>query len=312
MISIKSTNCFLALSLSFLLISAGCSDNTEPEPTGESAGVDLGDPSGKVDLGNSEPFATSKTRKPISLSGKNSGAGSGGTLDAEEKQLDSVMEALRPLQVLLGTWEGKTFRKVGGFASLETVNWVWDLKSDRNQPALAMKADKSQYLQSARLTYLLDKQVFQLAAIDKEGTERVYQGSYSKPVEDVPGDTKKLERTFQLKLTQVIADAPKKIAEIVINQQKNDRYLMEVYNQSGEKMFRYDTIANQRQGTSFAISDSDYGEKTCVISQGLGTTQVSFEGKTFWVCCSGCKAAFEDEPKRWIAKFEARKKSETK
>ena len=66
-----------------------------------------------------------------------------------------------------------------------------------------------------------------------------------------------------------------------------------------------DTIGCQRTGTSFALSDSDYGEKTCVISQGLGTTAVSFQGKTYWVCCSGCKAAFEEEPAKWIARFEA-------
>ena len=73
----------------------------------------------------------------------------------------------------------------------------------------------------------------------------------------------------------------------------------------GTGMFnRVDTINIQREGTSFALSDTDYGDKTCVISQGLGTTSVSHKGKTYWVCCSGCKAAFEEEPDRWIAKFE--------
>ena len=52
----------------------------------------------------------------------------------------------------------------------------------------------------------------------------------------------------------------------------------------------------------FALSDTDYGEKTCIISQGLGTIAVSYQGKTYWVCCSGCKAAFEDDPQRWIAR----------
>lgn len=42
-----------------------------------------------------------------------------------------------------------------------------------------------------------------------------------------------------------------------------------------------------------------------MISQGLGTTQVSYKGKSYWVCCSGCKAAFEEDPEKWIAKFEA-------
>jgi hypothetical protein len=72
---------------------------------------------------------------------------------------------------------------------------------------------------------------------------------------------------------------------------------------------RVDTIHSQREGTSFALSDTDYGDKTCIISQGLGTIAVSYQGRSYWVCCTGCKAAFEDEPERWIAKWEAMKKS---
>jgi YHS domain-containing protein len=33
---------------------------------------------------------------------------------------------------------------------------------------------------------------------------------------------------------------------------------------------------------------------------------VSHKGKTFWVCCSGCKAAFDAEPEVWIARAEQR------
>ena len=50
------------------------------------------------------------------------------------------------------------------------------------------------------------------------------------------------------------------------------------------------------------MSDSDYGDKTCIISQGLGTISVSYKGKSYWVCCTGCKAAFEAEPETWIAR----------
>ncbi|MBD3673017.1 MAG: TRASH domain-containing protein [Planctomycetaceae bacterium] len=47
-----------------------------------------------------------------------------------------------------------------------------------------------------------------------------------------------------------------------------------------------------------------------MVSGGLGTATVSFEGKTYYVCCSGCSAAFNEEPERWIAKAleEAKKK----
>jgi YHS domain-containing protein len=30
---------------------------------------------------------------------------------------------------------------------------------------------------------------------------------------------------------------------------------------------------------------------------------VSYQGKSYPVCCSGCAAAFNDDPERWIAKM---------
>ena len=36
---------------------------------------------------------------------------------------------------------------------------------------------------------------------------------------------------------------------------------------------------------------------------------VSFQGKTYYVCCSGCRDAFNEEPEKYIAEFEAKKKN---
>lgn len=55
------------------------------------------------------------------------------------------------------------------------------------------------------------------------------------------------------------------------------------------------------------MNDEDYGEKECIISGGLGTIQVSYQGKSYWVCCTGCKAAFEEDPESWIAEYNAKK-----
>jgi hypothetical protein len=126
---------------------------------------------------------------------------------------------------------------------------------------------------------------------------------------DVPGDNNKLQRTFVLELTQVAPEDLSRLSRIVLNQQENNRYLFEVHDRRGDEFAKYDTVANQRQGTSFAANLDDYGEKTCIISQGLGTMSVSHKGKSYWVCCSGCKAAFEDDPERWIAKAAERAKA---
>ena len=225
---------------------------------------------------------------------------------------DDIVQALKPLQVMLGQWEGKTFKKVNGFAVVEQSDWAWDFQSDPQQPALRLRSTNSPYLKDARLTYLPKADQYAMVVTTTDGGSRKYTGEFTEPIRDVAGDDSKLQRTFKLKFAQVEPAQRDEMAEFIINQQANDRYLIEVYDQTGNRLLRRDTIANQREGTSFALSDTNYGDKTCIISQGLGTIAVRFEGQSFWVCCTGCKAAFEDDPKKWIDRYMARKDTEQK
>ena len=219
-----------------------------------------------------------------------------------EKQLDDVKKALKPIQVVLGPWHAIIDKS----KDYEDLQWVWDWKTDRAQPALAMATkEDGAYFKTMRLTFLVEEEKFQMTVADKEGKQRVLQGTFTAEPTDRPGDDKKQtpQRTFKLLLTET-GDA-KDRWQIVMNQQDNNRYLLELARLRGKTFVRFDTIGSQREGTSFALDDSDFKEKTCVISQGLGTMQVSHKGKSYWVCCSGCKAAFEEDPEKWIAKFEA-------
>ncbi len=243
-----------------------------------------------------------KAFKPVEI-GATGSAGSTSSADAGER-VESARAALKPLQILVGNWNG-TSRK----AILDQPNWAWDLKTDPKQPALRIKSEKGQYIRDGRLTFFPASQDFEFTATDAEGKNRVFRGTFSREVQDIPGDDKKLQRSYKLELTEPQADADGEQWRVAINQQENNRYIMEIDRKRGSGQFiRLDTINTQREGTSFALSDTDYGEKTCVVSQGLGTTSVTYKGKSYWVCCSGCKAAFEDEPERWIAKYEAMNK----
>ncbi|QDU08915.1 hypothetical protein [Gimesia aquarii] len=303
-----------------LVFCVSCSSSEAPQNVPEEVTVDLG--GSGVDLGSASSLEMEgdlaneekPTRRfqPITL-GNNSKSTVTKTEVPDEQKFDNVLEALKPLQIMLGDWGGTTFKKIGGFSSVETLDWVWDLQTDPAQPALVMKADKSRYYKNARLTYLTGKQKYQLILTNKAGQKRVYEGDFSVPLKKVPGDDNPnvMHSTFKLSLSLVEPADEKKYAQIIFNQQNNDRYMFELYDLRGESYTRFDTINTRRKGTSFAKSDSDYGDKTCVISGGLGTSQVTYQGKSYWVCCSGCRKAFDADPEKWIAKYEANKK-ETK
>lgn len=267
-------------------------------------------------------------RRPVQLGETKDGSQSAADADAEAA-VESVMAALQPLQVLLGLWNG-TSRK----AELDQPEWIWDLQTNPDQPALIMSSPKGKYIREARLTFNPTTQKYLLTTTSADRERRQYQGSLIEPVVDEVDDEDRVQRRFRLQLTEsTLAEATtadtaagtdsdqaagrgaaggsREIWQLELALQNNDRYLLELNRRRGNSPFqRVDTINTLRQGTSFAMTRSeDYGEKKCIISQGLGTIAVSHQGKTYWVCCTGCKAAFEEDPEKWIAKFEAKEKA---
>lgn len=305
---------FSSLAVSIWIL--GCGGATEPEASKPAKG-DSKKPVSTVSTteeSTDEPKAAAakedaptESFAPVKLGGGGGDKSSNTTATAKknvspEKQLDDVKKALKPIQVVLGPWHAIIDKS----KEYEDLQWVWDWKTDRAQPALAMATkEDGAYFKTMRLTYLVEEEKFQMTVADKEGKQRVLQGAFTEEPTDKPGEDKKQtpQRTFKLLLTET-GDA-KDRWQIVMNQQENNRYLLELSRLRGKNFVRFDTVASQREGTSFALNDSDFKEKTCVISQGLGTIQVSHKGKSYWVCCSGCKAAFEEDPDKWIAKFEA-------
>ena len=242
-------------------------------------------------------------QSPVETSPSNSSTKVATPADVSRRAL---LEAMKPVQIMLGSWRGTTQKEAGDFKALDEPEWVWDFQSNREQPAMVMKSAKSPYFREARLTYLTESNKFQLSAIDPEGNIREFEGKFAAPVEEFQGDDQKMHIKYKLQLQQTNGTTPRDTWQVTFNQQENHRYLVELARQSGSNFIRFDTIATQRQGTSFAKSDASYGERECIISGGLGTTQVSYMGKSYWVCCSGCQAAFNEDPQSWIAEYQAK------
>lgn len=309
----------------FVLAASGCSEDAAAPET-----VVSGSPADAVAAAAEKSSATEKSStakqaaesptaensaapefRPLNLSslaGKSAdGKSSGATSAGGEQQIQTVIRQLQPLQVLLGQWRGTTRREFDNFKAVDSHEWVWDLRSDASQPALTLKSDKSPYLRSGRLTWDTQQQKFLLRGTDGEGHERNFVGDFTEPPHEITGSDDKLHRVYRLELNEEGGNGEE--WQVAFVQQENNRYLLEVGRRRGKAAFaRYDTVSTQREGTSFALSDTDYAEKTCIISEGLGTTELTYKGRSYWVCCSGCKAAFEEEPEKWIARAAQRPK----
>jgi len=254
-----------------------------------------------------------KQFRPLALSGLGSTSAKAGT-DASQmtasQKIQSVISHLQPMQILLGKWRGTTRREYESFKAVDSHEWVWDLRTDPEQPALVMASDKSPYLRSSRLSWDIAAGKFVLTGVDAEGRQRRLSGDFTEAPHEITGSDDKQHRIFRLELSEETSDSAEQW-QLAIAQQENNRYLLEVGKRRGKADFaRFDTVSTQRDGTSFALSDTDYAERTCIISEGLGTTEVTWKGRSYWVCCSGCKAAFDEDPDTWIARAAERAKAQ--
>ncbi len=309
--SLKSLSCVVGITAWLL---TGCADSP-PEPPAPVGSTTSAEGQQQAPAANTSPSSESEKSsaaveapvefKPLTLSAIETPAASA-TADATglsaDDQIRTIISRLQPLQILLGQWRGTTRREFENFKAVDNHEWVWDLRTNPSQPALVIRSDKSPYLRAGRLTWDTQQSRFVLSATDGEGKERRLTGDFSEAPHEVTGSDDKQHRVFRLELNEERAGQEGEQWQLAFAQQENNRYLLELGKRRGMATFsRYDTVSTQREGTSFALSDTGYAERTCIISEGLGTTELTWKGRSYWVCCSGCKAAFEEDPERWIA-----------
>src|SRR5262245_25249308 len=216
---------------------------------------------------------------------------------AADKKDPTPREALQGLNEFIGKWTGNGGPDKPNPASKdlwkETVGWAWKFKGDDAWLTLEIKDGK--YFKGGEVRWLADKKLYQMKLIDRADKEQVFEGQLQgdPPVlvlERVDPDTKE---TQQIKMNTT-----------------NDGIRLNLFFARKPKdrtLFTKDYVVSyNKDGES--IGGAKDRSKECVVTGGLGTMQVSYMGKTYWVCCTGCRDAFMDNPEKFIKEFEARKK----
>lgn len=201
-----------------------------------------------------------------------------------------VQEALQAFNGLIGGWRGaaQPVRGSNKGAWTEKAEWVWEIKKD--SVAIQYQVKDGKALQGARLTYDPEHQQFQLTATLPDKSPREFTGK-------LDGNKLILDST---------ADAEGYVHRMTITQlnEKRTLVLFEKRPASGDRFSRVVEVGYTREGTSLAVEGA--GEPECIVSGGKGTMQVSYKGKNYWVCCSGCRDAFNDDPEGILAEAAAR------
>jgi YHS domain-containing protein len=72
----------------------------------------------------------------------------------------------------------------------------------------------------------------------------------------------------------------------------------------GAGLARIAEIGYTRQGSDFGQGAA---QRECIVTGGAGTIAVEYGGKTYYVCCSGCRDLFQENPEAILA--ESRKRT---
>ena len=207
-------------------------------------------------------------------------------------------EALQVFNDLIGSWrgtgmpEGTQQEKQRGFW-IESISWEWQFKN--GDVALHAVIGKGKYYTGAELRYLPDKDLYQLTVHTLDKDTQLFTGKLS-----------------DRRLTLERQDETKKQNErLVISLLHSNRYLYgyETGPLDRPVLKKLYQVGATKEGVDFATGEA---KPECVVSGGLGTITVMHKGKTYYVCCSGCRDAFKDDPEKYIKEYEERKAKEAK
>jgi hypothetical protein len=209
-------------------------------------------------------------------------------------------EALKAFNELVGPWRGVGEPATGTVADKqkgfwkEGISWGWKIKGD--DAWLVLEVTNGKHFKGGELRYLADKDQFQLSMFPKDGGANwVFLGQI-----DDKGRNLIVDRSDE---------ARGEDQRITINLVGEIRFVYRFdRKKSNVKFYTRDyLVAATKEGESLGAADK---KPECVVTGGLGTSQVSYKGETFYVCCTGCRDAFNENPEKYIKEFKEKKAKE--
>ena len=211
--------------------------------------------------------------------------------DDADRSKSAQKEALAKFNGLIGGWRGTGQPRRGSNSGAwqEKAEWVWVLKDD--VVALDYVVTEGKLLKSARLAHDPKSGIYTLTAKIDDDIERTYAGKL---------DEQKLVLTSQ-------ADSKADEVYRITITQLNELRTLVLYEKRKPDITNFSRVAEvgyTRAGRRLAKEGG--GQPVCVVTGGLGTIEVQHKGKTYYVCCTGCQQAFEDDPEGILADYAAR------
>jgi hypothetical protein len=208
-----------------------------------------------------------------------------------------AISTLKPLSVLVGDWKGVAQPKRGSSVGAwqEKASAQWDFQED--QTTLQARFEPGTLIRTLQFTVPNKDAEWQLDLEQSNGEH--HQLTRTNPTQPTEPDQ---NSTFVFESND---EGPQRL-RCTIRRISQIRMTVLLEERSAEQTTwrRMAEIGMTRAGEKLASGNT--GERQCIVTGGLGTIRVSFEGKTYYVCCEGCQQVFDADPAGTIADYRKR------
>jgi YHS domain-containing protein len=217
---------------------------------------------------------------------------------ATQEEQAAQKESLAKVQRLVGSWRGVGQPQRGSTKNswTEDADWIWTFGTEG--PALVAKSSQGKYFRTLKLTAGQQEGKYTLTATPTAGDGDVrYEG--------------RLDDQGQLifDAEKAVGDLPRRLSFRFVAGGDRLLVLMERQRTGNDNLVRLAEVGYTRQGSGFGKATA---QRECIVTGGLGTIEVSHDGKTYYVCCTGCRDYFNEDPKKILVEYFARKEAEKK
>jgi hypothetical protein len=210
----------------------------------------------------------------------------------DSKKRQELLKGLQALNEFVGVWngDGKTTalgKPKGSWT--EVLEWGWRFKGD--DVWMTWKLKDGKFYKNGDLRYVPSKQGFELTLADLKGGKIVYEGKLEGQYLTLDGVDPETKATQRLKIN-VAGDG------IRLN-------LVATSKRAGSTIFSADyQVGYSMEGATLGAGQK---KQECIVSGGLGTGTVTYKGQTYFICCSGCRDAFNENPEFYVKQWQAKK-----
>ena len=214
-----------------------------------------------------------------------------GTAQPEKKAAPEdqakAKKALQDVQDFIGLWNLEGTQKVGGRTEAwkEQLRWGWKFMDGDAWFVADFAEGKGKYYTAGELKYDVAKKkyVLTLTPAEKGATPQTFEGTFARGALKVEHKDAKTNDVTRITMNTVA---------------EGSRFTMKVDKQDKGKGLYSAVFAMNGSKDGLVVGAAKKPE--CIVSGGSANIAVSYNGNTYYVCCSGCRDEFNANPAKYV------------